>query len=109
MGNGYVFDKKKGAGGKLIQQWKDQVKQLGARVVGAGALFDSDDPRVHGRQMLALRQDSTRAGTDWSAASRAQRARLEEAWARVAVHQLGGRVRAGAWNDWGLRQTACWT
>ena len=112
-GNGYVFDKKKGVGGKLIQQWKDQVKQLErpASSTLEAFLFDSDDPRVHkGRQMLALPgEDSTRAGTDWARCeSRHQRARLEEGLGarRPFTNWEGGCTMPDyAWNDWGKAQT----
>ena len=107
----HAFDKKKGVGGKLIQQWKDQVKQLErpASSTLEAFLFDSDDPRVHkGRQMLALPgEDSTRAGTTGRAASRATsgaprggpgRRRPFTNW--DAVHDADY-----AWNDWGKAQT----
>ena len=112
-GKGYVFDKKKGAAGSLIKQWKDQVKALErpASSTLEAFLFDSDDPRVHkGRQMLARPgEDSTRAGTDWARCeSRHQRARLEEGLGarRPFTNWEGGCTMPDyAWNDWGKAQT----
>ena len=112
-GEGFVFDKKKGASGKLIQHWKDQVKALErpASSTLEAFLFDSDDPRVHkGRQMLARPgEDSTRAGTDWARCeSRHQRARIEEGLGarRPFTNWEGGCTMPDyAWNDWGKAQT----